>query len=212
MDLTRRQLLLIARSAAGIALVSGTAGCFTTKAVKDASERRSDSLKGKHATNFSLRDGNKSSASYGKTVSLSSYEGKLTLVNFWDILCGCCLPELSDMGRLYDAYSHNVRILAVNMHFHPDVNELEEQYDRFRAEYLSRGLIKYPLLGFPNDSELKSQKAYSALQEMIKPIWEAYAVASVPRTLLISSQGVIQEDIAEATTFDTLEKLVKKYL
>lgn len=212
MSFTRRQLLMMTGGGAGIALAGGISVYFITKAIRAKNAANLVLLQGKQATNFTLRDGNKISAQYDQSVSLNPYDGKVTLLNFWEIWCGYCMTELSDLGRLHDKYAGKVRVLGVNRHFEPNVSELQEMYESFNAQNTRAKKVKYPLLGFPSDLELKSQEAYSALRAKTQPIAQAYSMDSVPRTLIINSQGSIREDISGTTSFEQLEKLVKKYL
>jgi peroxiredoxin len=64
----------------------------------------------KKAPDFALKDMN------GATVSLSSYRGKVVVLNFWTKTCGPCLeemPELADLARILASRS-DVALLAVS--------------------------------------------------------------------------------------------------
>ena len=50
----------------------------------------------------------------GKEVSLSDYEGKIVLVNFWATWCGFCDMEMPDLQTL-DNENEDLVVLAVNV-------------------------------------------------------------------------------------------------
>ncbi len=50
----------------------------------------------------------------GDTVSLSDYQGKVVLVNFWATWCGPCRDEMPDFQTIYDLYGGDFVVLAVN--------------------------------------------------------------------------------------------------
>ncbi len=50
----------------------------------------------------------------GKTISPSSYRGRVLLVNFWGTWCKPCLKELPEFDRLYRRYrKHGMTLVAV---------------------------------------------------------------------------------------------------
>ena len=58
----------------------------------------------------------------GETVSLSSYRGKVVVLNFWTKTCGPCLeemPEIADLTRILSTRS-DVAVLAVSTDEGPD--------------------------------------------------------------------------------------------
>ena len=63
---------------------------------------------GKKMPNFTLTN------LEGKEVSLSDYEGKIVLVNFWATWCGFCDMEMPDLQTL-DNENEDLVVLAVNV-------------------------------------------------------------------------------------------------
>lgn len=63
---------------------------------------------GKKAADFTLKN------LEGQEVSLSDYEGKIVLLNFWTTTCPFCIKEMPDMQKLSDE-NEDVAILAVDV-------------------------------------------------------------------------------------------------
>ena len=65
----------------------------------------------RRAPDFELRDKD------GKKVKLSSYRGKVVVLNFWTITCGPCveeMPSIEDMARIF-ADDDDVTVLTVTV-------------------------------------------------------------------------------------------------
>jgi thiol-disulfide isomerase/thioredoxin len=70
------------------------------------------------AANFSWKDES------GKTMSLDSYRGKVTLINFWATWCGPCKHELPDLVELSKQFSNsNVKFIGVSVDRGPNIIE-----------------------------------------------------------------------------------------
>ncbi|MCL4457874.1 MAG: TlpA family protein disulfide reductase, partial [Nitrospirae bacterium] len=68
-----------------------------------------DKLSGQRAPDFTLKDIN------GKPVSLSSFKGKVVLLNFWATWCPPCRAEIPSMNKLYQKLKNRgFVILAVS--------------------------------------------------------------------------------------------------
>lgn len=56
----------------------------------------------------------------GKSVALSSFKGKVVLLNFWASWCEACMAEMPSMNKLYEELKgEGLEILAVNVDENP---------------------------------------------------------------------------------------------
>jgi len=101
--------------------------------------------------------------------SLSSYRGKVLLINFWASWCGPCQQELPALSRLGSEYQDKkVRILAINV----DENWSEAQ------KLLTRLGISTSRLEILRDSKSK--------------VVSAYQIEAMPSSFIIDAQGIIR--------------------
>ena len=75
------------------------------------------------AQNFTLPN------TQGEDVSLSDFEGKFVLVNFWSTECTICRAELTTMQDLYDQMSSDGRLEIIAIHAGNDVQGVVEQME-----------------------------------------------------------------------------------
>jgi thiol-disulfide isomerase/thioredoxin len=111
--------------------------------------------------NFTLKDVN------GKDVKLSSYKGKVVLLNFWATWCGPCKIEIPWFNEFQQKYQDKgFVVLGIS------ADDTVEQLKPFVAEYS----MSYPVLvGLGRDD----------VQEALGPVW------GLPTTLLISREGKV---------------------
>lgn len=79
---------------------------------------------------FTLKDMN------GVDVKLSSFKGKIVMLNFWATWCPPCKVEIPDLVELQKKYGNDLVILGVS------IDDTPEQLKPFAAEYH----VNYPLL------------------------------------------------------------------
>jgi peroxiredoxin len=127
---------------------------------------------GRIAPDFTLKDVS------GKDISLSSYKGKVVLLEFWATWCPPCkasVPDLIALQKKY--YERGFTVLGVSMDTDSDV---AAKVSRFSASHE----INYPLL-IANDDVPKT-----------------YHVMSIPVTFLLAKDGTIMESyVGYAGTF-----------
>jgi len=117
---------------------------------------------GKPAVDFTLND------PQGNPISLSSFQGKYLLVDFWASWCGPCRRENPNVVKLYsDFKDKGFEILGVSL-------------DEDRNRWL--GAIEADSLTWPHVSDLEGWG--SAAGKM-------YGINSIPATVLINPDGII---------------------
>lgn len=100
----------------------------------------------------------------GASISLSDYEGKYVLVNFWAHWCSPCIKEFPDMQKLYEQ-SDKSQFEIIAIHAGPFNAEAEKFVDHFK--------ISFPVVSDP-ETNLKG--------------WD---VRALPMTYLVDPSGNI---------------------
>jgi thiol-disulfide isomerase/thioredoxin len=121
----------------------------------------------------------------GKTVSLTDLKGKVVLINFWATWCGPCRQEMPELVALYKKYKERgLVVLSVA------ADETHEPVDAFLK-----------------DSPLPFTVVYG-----VEDMKRAYAVNSLPTTVLVDKDGQIVFDIDGYDPTLDFGALVEKYL
>lgn len=123
----------------------------------------------------------------GKDVKLSSYKGKVILLNFWATWCGPCKAEIPGFVELQDKYKKDLVVVGY------DVDDTAEKAKPFVAEYK----MNYPvLLGLGRED----------VQDAYGPIW------GIPASFLISKDGKVCKRHMGIAPKETFEKEIKALL
>jgi peroxiredoxin len=130
---------------------------------------------------FTLKDMN------GVTVKLSSFKGKIILLNFWATWCPPCKVEIPDLIALQDEYADDLVVLGFS------VDDTPELLKPFAAEYA----INYPLLvGLGHEN----------VQEAYGPMW------GIPVTVVIDRDGRVAQKHSGIRTKEQIEREIKALL
>jgi peroxiredoxin len=102
----------------------------------------------------------------GKEVPLSSYKGKVVLLNFWATWCGPCKAEIPGFVELQAKYKDKLTVVGLS------VDDPADKARAFATEYK----INYPILLGDGDE---------AVQDAYGPIW------GIPASFIISKDGKV---------------------
>lgn len=143
--------------------------------------------KGKKAPNFTATDLN------GKTVSLSDFEGKIVILDFWASWCAPCLRELmmENAQKLEEKYTQKgIVFLKVNI----DANEELWKNTLDRLKIRSIGTHIHQAGGF-NSLVAKS-----------------YGITGIPTYLILDKKGFIIENVPPRPSDAKLAEVLDKIL
>lgn len=138
---------------------------LSAKAVAQSSAEESADTNGEdkvEAPDFTVYDKD------GNEVSLSDFEGKPILLNFWASWCDPCKNEMPDLETAYGEYKDQVIFLAVNL--------TDGSYETVDS---ASSYVENKNYTFPVYYDTKSSAA------------EAYGVTSIPSNVFIDSDGYV---------------------
>lgn len=123
-------------------------------------------INGSPAPDFELNDQN------GNKVSLSDFKGKNIYIDFWATWCKPCIAEISDLKKLEEKFKDkNIVFLSISLDSQKDL----EKWKNF--------IIKKELGG----THLIVENAWQS------KIVKEYTVESIPRFIIIDSEGILVE-------------------
>lgn len=130
---------------------------------------------------FTLKD------MHGVDVSLSSFKGKVILVNFWATWCGPCKAEIPDLVALQQQYKDDLVVLGVS------IDDTADKLLPYAAEYK----MNYPVL-VGNGRE--------DVQDAFGPLW------GIPVSVIVDREGRIAKKHSGIGTLEQFEREIKALL
>ncbi len=126
---------------------------------------------------------------FGNDVKLSSFKGKPMIINFWATWCPPCQKEMPIFQSLFEEYGEEVNFIMLNA-----TQSKPTETSKKAKEYIAAHQYEFPVYF---DQEYKAQMTY--------------AVNSLPSTLIVDAEGMIQYairgPISKASLIKVLEEL-----
>jgi len=113
----------------------------------------------------------------GESADLSSYKGKVVLLNFWATWCPPCRQEMPSMETLYQRYKNNgLEMLAVNLRENSNVVR----------QFIQRNSYTFPVM-------LDTNGRVGAM----------YGIEAIPTTFILDKEGNIIGRLVGSIYWDT---------
>lgn len=144
------------------------------------------------APDFTLTD------QFGKTHTLSDYQGQVVFLNFWATWCGPCQREMPDIQAMYEDLGLNeedVAVLAV-------ANPKSDQYPYNRD--VSEDEVKQFLE--------ENGYTYPVAMDTTGEVFAAYGVRAFPTTFMIDREGNVFGYVESTLTRDIMDSIVQQTL
>lgn len=125
----------------------------------------------------------------GNEVDISSYRGEYLILNFWSSTCDECTDELPYFEEAIKKYEGQVNFLNINI---ADGNTE----------------TKYTALQYLKDNNINISTVFDDHYDARI----SYKVTSLPRTIFIDKNGLIQKDIKFALNEETLEAQIQNLI
>ena len=139
--------------------------------------------KGYVAPDFTLKN------EQNEDVTLSQFKGKPVFINFWASWCPPCKVEMPFIQQAYEKYNDQVVFLGVNLTFNDSKAEA--------IQFMKDNGYQMPLLFDENPDQSKTIAAL-------------YRANSIPTSVFIDKEGVIQNIHLGAMDYATIEANIKK--
>lgn len=121
------------------------------------------------APSFSLPDLN------GKMISLSDFQGRWVILDFWGSWCRWCIKGFPELKELSAKYGDKLAIVGI------DCRDTQERWREAVAKY-----------------ELTWTNLYNNCEAESNPLLEAYAVQGFPTKVVVDPKGIIRKIVVGA--------------
>ena len=123
----------------------------------------------------------------GNTISLSSLQGKVVLVDFWATNCPPCLEEMPNIKQLYTEY-HDQGFEVIGVSLDEDQSTVEQ--------FTSRMEISWPMI---------------MERGSVETLRASYRVPTIPSLFIIDQSGKLHQfDVRGSDLRQVIEKLLKQ--
>lgn len=145
--------------------------------VKENIDEKSQELAvGKIAPSFTLKN------LKGEEMSLSNYEGKIVLINFWATWCTYCDKEMPDLQRLNNE-NEDLVVLTINV---------KESIEKVQS-YIDKGNYDFPVLLDENGETSIT-----------------YLVSAFPTSYFVDEKGILLGAVQGMMTYDKMNTILEQ--
>ena len=124
----------------------------------------------------------------GKNATLTSYQGKILLLNFWATWCGPCREDMPDLDNFYQKY-RNLGLVVVGVSLDSDRSDARD--------FIKEIGIQYPIYWDGMDGPLAKSLG---------------GIFALPTTFLFDSNGKLVKKIVGPRTLKEFEAILRPYL
>ncbi|MGC8764668.1 MAG: TlpA family protein disulfide reductase [Brevinematia bacterium] len=122
----------------------------------------------------------------GKNIELSSFRGRVVLLNFWATWCPPCKAEIPDLNKLQTKYSNSLVIIGVSVD-QEGVDVVKDFYNKLQ--------IVYPVV--------------MATEEIIAGYG---GISAIPTSFVINHKGQLVGKIVGYRNFSQYEEILLPYM
>lgn len=122
----------------------------------------------------------------GEKVSISDFEGKNVILNFWATWCKPCEKEMPELEKVYQQNKDEVTVVAVNF-------TVSEKNVESVQSYIKHGGYTFPVL---LDQKNKANSGFEVL--------------SYPTTYFLDENGIIRDKVIGQMTNEIIENKLKE--
>lgn len=144
------------------------------------------------APDFTLTD------QFGRTHTLSDYQGQVVFLNFWATWCGPCQREMPDIQAMYEDLGLNeedVVVLAVANPKSADYPNNQDVNEDEVKQFLEKNGYNYPVV-----------------MDTTGEVFSAYGVRAFPTTFMIDRDGNVFGYVESTLTRDIMDSIVQQTL
>ncbi len=124
----------------------------------------------------------------GENATLSSYKGKILLLNFWATWCGPCREEMPDLDNLFSKYQ-NLGLVVVGVSLDSDRSDARD--------FIKEIGIQYPIYWDGMDGPLAKTLG---------------GIFALPTTFIFDANGKLVKKIVGPRTLKEFEAILRPYL
>jgi thiol-disulfide isomerase/thioredoxin len=151
----------------------------------------------------------------GHTVKLSSFRGKMVILNFWATWCTACLPEISDLMELQKRHRDQLVVLGISLDGVPDdhghvlgLDDKTEAHDgpdhQGRAHPATIDNVRAKVARVAQARSI----AYPILLDPSNLVGARFNGGELPTNVLIDPQGHLRRRFIGARSLDVWEAIL----